>query len=380
MSRDILALDFYGKTIVAALASLDENTDTLRIRHVLQHRSDAFAGAFVRERSNAQDELSHVFAQISEYTDRTPSVIVGVRGSFLSFRHSTGFTYTESRSRIIRESDIDNAIHESLPKDLDDSLEVIDILPLSYTIDDQAGAIDPVGMYGYCLGVETFVSYGVRTHLINLKSVLNACGCEDFQWLPSSIALGEMALTSSEKSSSLLVDLGENSISALLYHKNSLLDAWEIPFGLDRIAEGIADQLQNDYATALEVLRNYEPDPVMDEVLAEAAQPILKALHKEFVQSLTYIQHPPTQLVLCGQGAVPVVQRALKNILGTRKARLCTFDKLIADCSVDFPKYNAVLALLQYAVMRDQNQSGISQVKDEGLIGKLFSKFGFNIF
>ncbi|MBQ3667366.1 MAG: hypothetical protein II913_04840 [Elusimicrobiaceae bacterium] len=380
MSRDILALDFYGKSIVAALASLDENTDTLRIRHVVHHKSDAFAGAFVRERATAQDELSRIFAQMSEYTERTPSVIVGVRGSFLSFRHSTGFTYTESRNRIIRESDIDNAIHESLPKDLDDSLEVIDILPLSYTIDDQPGATDPIGMHGYCLGVETFVSYGVRTHLINLKSVLTACGCEDFQWIPSSIALGEMALTSSEKSSSLLVDLGENGTSALLYHKNSLLEAWEIPFGLDRIAEGISDQLQNDYSTALEVLRNYEPDPIMDEVLEEAAMPILKALHKEFVQSLTYIQHPPSQLVLCGQGAFPILQKALKSLLGTRKARLCAFDKLIADCSVDFPKYDGVLALLQYAVMREQNQLGMSQIKEEGLLGKLFGKLGFNVF
>ena len=380
MSRDILALDFYGKTIIAALASLDENTDTLRIRHVVHHRSDAFMGAFVRERSNAQDELSQVFAQMSEYTERTPSVIIGVRGSFLSFRHSTGFTFTESRNRIIRESDIDNAIHESFPKDLDESLEPIDILPLSYTIDDQPGATDPIGMYGYCLGVETFISYAVRTHLINLKSVLNACGCEDFQWLPSSIALGEMALTSSEKSSSLLIDLAEDSTSALLYHKNSLLNAWEIPFGLDRIAEGIADQLQNDYPTALEVLRNYEPDPVMDEVLEEAAQPVLKALHKEFVQSLPYIQHPPTQLILCGQGAVPVLQKALKNTLSTRKARLCTFDKLISDCSVDFPKYDGVLALLQYAVMREQNQLGTTLAKEEGLLGKLFGKLGFNIF
>ena len=102
MNRDILALDFYGKTIVAALASHDEDTDTLRVRYVLQHHSDAFNGAFVRERSNAQDELTRVFAQISEYTERTPLVIVGVRGNFLSFRHGTGFTYTESRSRIIR--------------------------------------------------------------------------------------------------------------------------------------------------------------------------------------------------------------------------------------------------------------------------------------
>ncbi|MBR5151352.1 MAG: hypothetical protein IKW71_00765, partial [Elusimicrobiaceae bacterium] len=261
MSRDILALDFYGEALIAALASLDENTDTLRIRHILRQPSQSFAGAFVRDLNGAREELSRVFAQKAEYAERTPSVIIGVRGNFLSFRHSTGFTYTESRSRIIRERDIDNAIHESLPKDLDDSLEVLDVLPLSYIIDDQPGAKDPVGMYGYCLGAETFISFGVRTHLINLKSALESCGCEDFQWLPSSIALGETALSAHEKNSTLLLDMGENSTSAVLYHKNSLLEAWEIPFGLDRIAQGIADQLQNDYPTALEVLRNYEPDP-----------------------------------------------------------------------------------------------------------------------
>lgn len=380
MSRDILALDFYGHTLVAALASLDEKTDTLRVRHVLRQNSDAFAGAFVRDRNGAQEDLSRIFAQMSEYAERTPSVIVGVRGSFLSFRHSTGFTYTESRNRIIRPSDVDNAIHESLPKDLDDSLEVLDILPLSYIIDDQPGATDPVGMYGYCLGAETFSSFGVRTHLTNLKSVLAACGCEDFLWLPSSVALGEMALSSAEKSSALLIDIGENNTSAVLYHKNSLLEAWEIPFGLDRIAEGIADQLQNDVPTALNILRTYTPDPIMDEVLEEAALPVLKALHKELVQSLTYIQHAPSQLILCGQGALPVLQKSLKNILGTRKARLCSFDKLIADCDIDSPRYDGVLALMQHALMREQNQLGVAQVKEEGFLGKLFSKFGLNVF
>ncbi len=380
MSRDILALDFYGEAIIAALASLDEKTDTLRIRHVLRQSCKALSGAFVRDRSGAHEELTRVFSQMSEYVERTPSVVVGVRGNFLSFQHSTGFTYTESRSRIIRERDVDNAIQASLPVNLSDTLEVVDILPLSYIIDDQPGATDPVGMYGYCLGAETFISLGVKTHLTNLRSVLEACGCEDFLWLPTSVALGETALSTTEKSASLLVDIGETSTSALLYHKNSLWEAWEIPFGLDRIAEGIADQLQNDTSTALEVLHSYEPDPVMDEVLEEAAKPVISAIHKELVQSLNYLQHSPTQLILGGQGAVPVLQKLLKNQLGLRKARLCTFEHLIADCEIDLPIYDGVLALLQHTVLREASQLGVAQVQEEGFLGKLFSKLGLNGF
>lgn len=378
--RDILALDFYGEGITAALASLDEETDTLRIRHILRQPSKAFAGAFVRDRSGAQDDLMHVFEKMSGYTT-DPAVVVGVRGNFLSFAHSTGFTYTQARNHIIRQSDLENAIHEALPKTLDESLEVVDMLPLSYIIDDQPGATDPVGMSGCCVGAETFMSFGVATHLANLDGVLAACGCEDYLRLPSSVALAETILTPAEQAGAcLLVDMGESSISALLYHKDSLLEAWELPFGLDGVAEKLADLLQNDTATVRQILRTYDPDPVMDELLEDAAAETVQNLHKELVQSLTYIQHPPAQLVLCGQGAWPVLQKLLKNTLNVRKARLGNFDKLIADCEIDNPQYDGALALLQHAVARERQQLGVSQVQETGLLGKLFTKLGFNVF
>ncbi len=381
MNRDILALDFYAEGITAALASLDEATDTLRIRHLLRQPCKAFAGAFVRDKIGAQEELAHVFSQISGFISSTPSVIVGVRGSFLSFQHRTGFAYTPSRSRIIRDDTIEEALHDSIPANLDDSLEVIDILPQSYSIDGQHGVINPKGMSGCCLGVETFISLGVATHLANLTSVLEFCGCEDFLWMPTAVALAETALTSAEKAAScLLVDVGENSTSAALYQKESLLEAWEMPFGLDLVADSVADQLQNDFQTARKLLRDYEPDPVMDEVIAEACTPWLAAFHKELVQSLTYIQRPPTHAVLCGKGAWPVLQKELKNKLGLRKTRLCIFDKLIADCDIEHPQYDGALALLQHALVREQSQLGVARVKDEGLLGKLFTKLGFNLF
>ncbi len=381
MNRDILALDFYGEGITAAVASLDESTDTLRIRHILRQPCKAFAGACVRDKIGAQEELAHVFSQMSEFVSSTPAVIVGVRGSFLSFQHRSGFAYTPARTRTIRDDTIEEALQDAIPPNLDESLEVLDMLPESYSIDGQHGVINPKGMSGCCLGVETFLSFGVATHLANLKSVLENCGCGNFLWMPTSVALGETALTPAEQAGTcLLVDIGENSLSVAFYQKESIAEAWELPFGLDVVAENVADQLQNDFQTARNLLRDYEPDPIMDEVVAEGCVPLLNALHKELVQSLTYIQRPPTQAVLCGQGAWPVLQKALKNKLGLRKARLCTFDKLIADCEIDRPQYDGVLALLQHALVREQAQLGITQVKEEGLLGKFFTKLGFNLF
>lgn len=379
MNRDLLALDFYGEGITAALASVDEKTDTLRVRHIVRQPSRSFSGAVVRDMTGAQDALSRVFAEMEHYLKGNVGVVVGVRSNFLSFRHRTGFAYTEARSQIIRDSDIQNAIEGSIPTDLSDMLEVVDILPLSYSIDDQHGVTNPRGMQGYSLEAETFISLAVRTHLANLHNVFKACRCEEYQLLPTSVALGESVLTPAEKNNiTLLMDIGENGTSALLYHKESILEGWELPLGLENAAEQMADMLQNDLPTVRKLIYQYEADPIMDEVLEDAARPLVKALHKELVQSLSYVQHSPTQLVLCGQGANPVLLKLLKNTLNTRKAHTATFDHVIADCEADLPQYDGVLSLLQHTLAREQRQLGVAQVKEEGFIGNLLAKLGLN--
>jgi len=381
MSRELLALDFYGEGVTAALASLDEQTDTLRILHVVRQPSRSLSGAVVRELSGAQDALARVFADMERYLKGTVEVVVGVRSNFLSFRHRTGFAYTEARTQIIRAADIQNAIENSVPDNLSEMLEVIDILPLSYSIDDQHGVINPQGMQGCSLEAETFISLAVRTHLANLNHVLSACGCEDYQVLPTSIALGDTMLSSAEKSAiTLMVDIGENGTSALLYHKDSILEGWELPLGLEMAAEKMADLLQNDLPTVRKLIYNYEPDVIMDEVLEDSVRPLIEALHKEWIQSLVYLQHQPTQLVLCGQGANPVLLKLLKNTLGTRKARLATAEDMIADCEVTAPQYHGVLSLLQHILTRQQYQLGVAPAKEDGLIGSILSKLGFNLF
>ncbi len=379
MNREILSLDFYGEGVAAALASVDEKTDTLRIRHVLRQHSHTLNGGLVRELVGAQETLNQVFKDMDQYAQGNVLVVVGVRGNFLSFRRGTGFAYTQARNHIIRPSDIENAIQTSLPNPLDETLEVLDILPQTYSIDEQPGVISPLGMAGCTLEAVTFISLGVASHLANLNRVLAGCGCEDYQLLPAIVSLGETVLTDAEKGNcALLLDIGENGTSAILYHKDILSEAWELPLGLEQVAEKMSDLLGNDMGTTRQLLRTYEQDPVMDEVLEDSARPLVQALHKELVQSLTYIQHPPTHLVLCGQLAQPALLKLLKNTLGTRKARLGGFNHLIADCDAENPVYHGALALLQHALAREQAQLGVAQVKEEGILGNLLAKLGLN--
>ena len=381
MNRNLLSLDFYGGEISAALAALDEETNTLRIRHVLRRPSKAFCGAFVRDMQGAQEELTKVFAEVSEYVTANPSVVVGLRGQFLSFKRASGFKSVDTKNRIIGEREIEEATQNSVPFNLSDTLEVVDILPQSYTIDGNVGIKRPKGMAGFTLEVETFLSYAMVTHLNNLNNVLSACECNEYQVLPTAVALGESLVLPEEKQAgTLLVDVGAEGTSALMYHKGSLMEAWELPFGLNLRSEAVADLLQNDVQTAREVLRDYTPgtDEIMDDVLEDADQKLLSKIKKELLQSLIYLKYPSAQLVLCGAGADKTFLKAAKKVFGARKARLAAFDNLIADCPAEQPVYCGAVALLRHALEREQNQVGVSKAKEPGLLDGLLSKLGFS--
>lgn len=382
MTREFLSIDFYGNEIIAVVAVFDEETDSLRVRHALRRPCKSFSGAFVRDMEGARQELSAIFEEIAEYTSNSLSVVVGLRGSFLSFKRSSGFQSVSSRNRIIGTHEIEAALQNSVPTTLSDTLQVLDILPQSYTIDGNIGIINPKGMYGFTLEVETFLSLAVVTHLNTLHNVLSSCGCNEYLPLPSIIAQGDQLVRPEEQQAGcLLLDIGQNLSSALMYHKGSLVEAWELPFGKDRLAEALAELLQNDLNTARDVLKTYEPgtDEIIDEVLEDASEKLLVSIKKELLQSLIYLQHPSSQLILCGNAANKTLVKACKKIFGVRKARLATPENLVTDCGdADQSSYAGALSLISNALLRESHELGATPEKSTGIIDGLLDKLGIN--
>lgn len=139
MNRNILALDFGSGKIAAALSAYDDETGTLRVRRTLLQPCKAVNACVVLDLQETQNALNKIFTDISEYVSFNPSVVVGLRGSFLSFKRASGFKNTDGRNRIISNRDIADAVNNSVPRNLSDTLEVVDVLPQAYTIDGQTG-------------------------------------------------------------------------------------------------------------------------------------------------------------------------------------------------------------------------------------------------
>ena len=385
MSQNFLALDFGSGQITAALTVYDDNTGTCRVRHAAVETCQSVSACYVLDFDKTVRALNRLFTQLNEYISFTPTVVVGLRGDFLSFRRSGGFHPVQSPHQLITDKDVRAVLDKSIPPNLPQTLEVVDLLPQSYTVDGKTGVQNPVGLAGNCLEAETFISLGLSTHLNNLNRVLSAAGCEDFEAVPTVLALCENLIKPEEKQSGvLLLDIGAAHSSAALYHKGLLEDAREMPLGADVIIEEVAEILQNDLKSTRALLKNYSygDDEIMDDVLDDAACKLLKKIQAELRQSLPYIKYGASQAVLTGGGADLPVKNAAKSVLGMRRVRLAAHDDMIADSEeLLAPAYTSALSLVLFSQKHGGKTAAPSdslRIKAAGLFDRVLAKLGLN--
>ncbi len=384
MSQNFIALDFGSGQISGVLTVYDEDTGTCRVRHAARVICPAVSACYVLDFQAASAAVRRLLEQLGEYAAFTPTVAVGLRGDFLSFRRVGGCQSVEGRNHVITARDVQSALDSAVPANLDENLEVVDLRPQTFTIDGKSGVQNPVGLASFFLEAEAFLSVGLKTHLTNLNRVMAAAGCEDFEAVPTVLALCESLVKPEEKKSGvLLLDIGAANSSAALYHKGLLEDAREISFGADVILQEVAEVLQNDLDGARRALKgyNYGDDEIMDDVLDEAARKLMLKIQTELRQSLPYIKYAPAQAVLSGGGAGLPVKNAAKSVLGLRRARIAAHDDLISDGEdLLAPQYTSALSLALYSQKHGGRAESASSAREKaaGFLDRMLAKLGLN--
>ena len=183
-----------------------------------------------------------------------------------------------------------------------------------------------------------------------------------------------------KKNTTLFLDIGGTNTSALLYHKGSILQGWEMPLGAEIIVQEVADVLQSDLDSTRKTLSQYEygDDEIVDDVLDEASKKLMKAIKKELLNSVDYLKFPPTSAVLSGGGTGESVREAAKNVLNLRKARLAVCEDLIPDAEGKEAVFATVIALTHHYLERETTEAVHSAKKEDSFLGGLLSRFGFN--
>lgn len=159
---------------------------------------------------------------------------------FESF-NSKGVTAVSQTNGEISLADIDRAVEAAKAISLPNNKEIVHVIPRLYTVDGQEGVVDPIGMNGLRLEVETHLILASTPALKNLSKCLEDIGIKIDALAYSGLTAAKACLTDTESELGVaLVDIGGSNTTLTIFQESSPIFSGVIPIGANNITNDLA--------------------------------------------------------------------------------------------------------------------------------------------
>ncbi len=196
------------------------------------------------------EEASSVISLSLEAAERMAGMSIGrtfitVGGNHISSMNSHGVVAVAEPDREITQTDVGRVIEAAKAVSLPSSREILHVLPRGYIVDGQEGVVDPIGMTGIRLEVDTHLVTGGATALRNLRKCVEDLGVEVAGMVFGGLASAEACLSDTEKELGIvLVDIGGGTTDVAIYVEGALSYSSVIPIGAINITKDLAAGLR----------------------------------------------------------------------------------------------------------------------------------------
>jgi cell division protein FtsA len=258
------------------------------------------------------------------------SVFVGLAGPHIRSFNSKGVTPIAMRAREINSDDIGRVIETARAVALAPDREIIHILPQEFTVDDQFGIADPLGMIGTRLEVNVHIVTSSTTAAQNIVTAVNRSGLLVGDTVLEPIAAGEAILTEDEKElGAVVVDVGGGKTNVAIYHHGAVRHTVVVPVGGDHFTNDIAvglrtsipeaERLKREHGCAMASMTDGEAQlevvgvgarqqraiaqQVLSDILQPRAEEIIHFVRNE-IRNAGYERQSGAGVVLSGGGAL----------------------------------------------------------------------------
>ncbi len=183
-------------------------------------------------------------------------VYVGLAGSNIKGENNQGMIAIPGRHREITREDIKRVIDTACAISIPSGREVADVLPQEYTVDDQDGIDDPLGMLGSRLSVSVHIVTSPVAAKQNVIASVNRAGFHVADVYLSHLAAAEAILTDEDREyGSAVVNIGGETTSLAIYQRGSVWHTAVLPLGGSHFTNDIAVGLRTPIAAAEQIKR-----------------------------------------------------------------------------------------------------------------------------
>ncbi len=234
-------------------------------------------------------------------------VNVGIAGQHIKSLQHRGVRMRNSFEDEITHDDVDALINDMYKLVMLPGERIIDVIPQEYTVDNEQGIQDPIGMSGGRLEANFHIITGQIAAAGNIYKCVRKAGLEVSNLILEPLASADSVLNNEEKEAGVvLVDIGGGTTDVAIFKEGIIRHTAVIPFGGNIITEDIkegctiirkqAEQLKVKFGSALaseastnEVvvipgLRGREPKEISVQNLSH----IIQARMEEIIEQVFY--------------------------------------------------------------------------------------------
>lgn len=169
-------------------------------------------------------------------------VYAGIAGSHIKAFHSEGVVAI--RDREVRPGDIERVIEAAKAVSIPQDREILHVVPREFSIDQQDGIKEPLGMAGVRLEAKVHIVTAACASAQNIIKCCTRCGLEVQDLVLEPYATAESVLHSDEKELGVaLLDIGGGTSDLVVFSEGALVHTIVLPIG--------GHQLTNDIAVGL---------------------------------------------------------------------------------------------------------------------------------
>ncbi|HYG16032.1 MAG TPA: cell division protein FtsA [Bacteroidia bacterium] len=210
--------------------------------------------------TNINKTVEAIRKAIDEASDKSGveirKVHVGIAGQHIKSRQHRGLVVRNSIDTEIDFSDLGKLEGDMYKLALNPGEEIIHVLPQEYTVDNEPGIKDPVGMSGIRLEGNFHVITAQVTAARNIYKCVQLANLEAADLILEPLASSESVLSPQEMDAGVaLVDIGGGTTDIAIFHDGIIRHTAVIPYGGNIITEDIKEgcNVLRDHAELLKV-------------------------------------------------------------------------------------------------------------------------------
>ncbi|NLZ74301.1 cell division protein FtsA [Candidatus Falkowbacteria bacterium] len=185
-------------------------------------------------------------------------VWVAINDPHIKCERSKGVVAVGRSDGEITDNDVNRAIEAARALAVPVNYEILHVIPIKFSVDNQGDIKDPIGMNGIRLEVETLIVQGLSTQIKNLTRAIYRTGLEIEDLVLSPLAAAEAVLSSKQKELGVaLVNLGSSTTSLAVYEERNLIHTAILPIGAEHITADIAIGLRCPINLAERIKKEY---------------------------------------------------------------------------------------------------------------------------